>query len=230
MGPHNLEFRRRAVRPMACLGDAWQLIRDEYWLFLGIVFVGVFIGQMAPMGLLVGPALCGIHLCFLRRESDLPVRFEMLFDGFNYFVQALIATLIIITPTVLVVIVAYGSMYMIMIGAVIAFAPPPGQGQAPPPNPEIGIVMLLVGSVLMLASIAIAVAIRTLTIFCYPLIVDKELPGFEAVKLSCKAAMGNLGGIIGLLLLQVLIDLVANLFCCIGPILMMPLDLAIWWQ
>jgi hypothetical protein len=226
MGPHNLEFQRGAVRPMACLGDGWRLIRAEYWLFLGITFVGVFIGGMAPLGLLVAPAMCGIHLCFLRRESDLPVRFEMLFDGFNYFVQSLIATLIITAPTLLIAIVAYLSSYMVMFGAIIAFAPPPRPGQPAPPDPEIGIVLLCVGSVLLLGSIAIVVVIQTLAIFVYPLIVDKELPGFEAVKLSCRAAKANLGGIIGLLLLRLAIDLVASLFCCVGPILTLPLDLA----
>jgi len=227
MGPHNLEFQRRAVRPWACLGEGWRLISDEYWLFLGIAFVGIFIGSMAPLGLLLAPAMCGIHLCLLRRERDLPVRFEMLFDGFNYFVQSLIATLIITAPTVVVVVIGYFSTYAIMFGAIILMVPPPGPGQAPPPDPEIGIVLVGVGTVFMLACIAIVVVIQTLTLFVYPLLVDKELPGFEAVKLSCKAALGNLGGIIGLLVLRVLIDLAASLVCCVvGPILVMPLDLA----
>jgi hypothetical protein len=178
------------------------------------------------LGLLLAPAMCGIHLCFLRRESDLPVRFEMLFDGFNYFVQSLIATLIITAPTVVLFLVGYVSFYMIAIGGVIVMVPPPGPGQPPPPDPEIGIVLLSVGSFLMLACIVIVAIIQTLTIFVYPLIVDKELTGVEAVKLSCKAAMGNLGGILGLLLLRILIDLLASLLCCVGPILVMPLDLA----
>src|SRR5471032_2837984 len=113
MGPHNLDFQRRAVSPWTCLGEGWRLIRDEYWLFLGIAFVGIFIGSMAPLGLLVAPAMCGIHLCLLRREGDLPVRFEMLFDGFNYFVQSLIATLIVGVPTVVLFLLAYISSYMV---------------------------------------------------------------------------------------------------------------------
>ncbi len=230
MGPHNLEFQRRAVRPFTCLGEGWRLIRDEYWLFLGIAFVGVFVGSLAPMGLLlVAPALCGIHLCLLRRERDLPIRFEMLFDGFNYFLQSLIATLgdhgelrrlcVLTTFGVL-------SADMMMFGGILLIVPPPGPGQPPPPNPEIGIVLLCLGGAIILACFAIVAVIQTLMIFVYPLIVDKELPGFEAVKLSCKAVAGNLGGIIGLLVLRVLIDLAASLICCVGPILIMPLDLA----
>jgi uncharacterized membrane protein len=232
MGPHNLDFQRRAVSPWTCLGEGWRLIRDEYWLFLGMAFV-VFIASESTMGMLLGPAICGIHLCLLRRERDLPVRFEMLFDGFNYFVQSLIATLIIMVPTVLLFILAYFATYMMMFGGLfimVAEMPPPqGPGAPPPPNlpdPEIGIILLCAGSVIMLACIVIVAIIQTLTIFVYPLIVDKELTGFEAVKLSCRAALGNRGGIFGLLLLRLLIDLVASLFCCVGPILVMPLDLA----
>ncbi len=122
--------------------------------------------------------------------------------------------------------VGYLSLDAMMIGGVIFLVPPPGPGQQPPPDPEIGVVILCVGGAVILACIALIAVIQTLTIFVYPLIVDKELPGFEAVKLSCRAALGNRGGIFGLLLLRMLIDLAASLFCCVGPILVMPLDLA----
>jgi hypothetical protein len=226
MRPHNLEFQRRAVSPWTCLGEGWRLISDQYWLFLGIAFVGLFIGGLAPLGLLLAPAMCGIHLCLLRRESNLPIRFEMLFDGFNYFVPSLIATLVITAPTALLTTFAVVSADVMMVGGILLIVPPPGPGQPPPPSPEIGIVLLCVGGAIILACIVIVGVIQTLTIFVYPLIVDKELPGFEAVKLSYRAVMGNRGGIFGLVVLRVLIDLAASLVCCVGPILVLPLDLA----
>lgn len=226
MGPHNLEFQRGAVRPWTCLREGWGLIREEYWLFLGITFVGLFIGGLAPMYLLLGPAMCGIHLCLLHRERDLPVRFEMLFDGFNYFVQSLIAALIIMTPTLFFAFMAYFAFYAIMFGGLILMVPPPAPGQQPPPDPEIGIALLSGGSVVMFVCLAIVAVIQSLTIFVYPLIVDKELHGFEAVKLSCRAVLANRGGLFGLVLLRLLIDLTASLFCCVGSILVLPLDLA----
>ena len=61
------DYERGAVKPIVCLREAWQLIKDEYWLFLGISLVGIFMGGAAPMALLMGPAMCGIHLCLLRR-------------------------------------------------------------------------------------------------------------------------------------------------------------------
>ncbi len=226
MGPRNLEFQRRAVRPWTCFSEGWRLIRDEYWLFLGIAFFGYFIGGLAPLGLLLAPALCGIHLCLLRRECDLPIRFEMLFDGFNYFVPSLIAALVITAPTELLTAFAIITADIMMFGGIILLVPPPGPGQPPPPNQVIGIVLLCLGGAIILACFAIVAVIQTLTIFVYPLIVDKKLPGFEAVKLSYRAVMANPGGIIGLGVLRVLIDLAASLVCCIGPILVMPLDLA----
>jgi uncharacterized membrane protein len=226
MGPHNLEFHRRAISPLTCLSEGWRLISGEYLLFIGMGLI-VFIASEATMGLLLGPAMCGFHLCLLRRERDLPIRFEMFFDGFNYFVQSLIATLIILAPTILLLIVAYLSSYMMMFGGMILVLPP-RPGQARPPDPEIGIVLLCIGGAIILACIAIVTVIQTLTIFVYPLIVDKEVPGFQAVKLSCQAALGNLGGLLGLFVLRLVIDLAAYVFCCVGgPILVMPLDLAI---
>lgn len=228
MGPHNLEFQRRALRPWACLGEGWRVIRDDYWLFVAIAFVGVFIGRMAPLGLLEAPAMCGIHLCLLRRERNLPIRFEMLFDGFNFFLPSLVATLIVMAPVVFFAVVAYVSFYAVAIGGVILAAPPPaGPGAAPPPPPEIGIAVLGVGGVLFIGSIAAIIVIEMLTVFIYPLIVDKELSGVDALKLSCKAVWANLGGIIGLFILRFVIDLAATLVLCVGPILVLPLDIAI---
>lgn len=226
MRSHSLEFNHAAIRPLACLSDGWRILRGEYWLFVAIVFVGIFVGSMAPMGLLIAPAMCGIHLCFLRRERDLPVRFEMLFDGFNYFLQSLIATLVITAPMMIIFFVGYMAAELALFGFMILLIPPPQPGQPPPPDPEIGMIMAVGGCTVFLICVGIGLVLQTLTIFVYPLIVDRELPGFQAVKLSCQAALANVWGILGLLLLRLALDIATSLVCCVGPILFMPLDLA----
>ena len=41
---HPPEFNRRALQPITCFREGWQLIKDDFWLFLGITVVGMLIG------------------------------------------------------------------------------------------------------------------------------------------------------------------------------------------
>ena len=47
----------------------------------------------------------------------------------------------------------------------------------------------------------VSLAVHSLFLFTYPLIADRNLSGLDAIKLSYRAALQNLSGIIGLLLL-----------------------------
>src|SRR5947209_9073420 len=96
-------FRSRAVRPVDCLTAGWRLIQDQYWLFLGITLVGLIIGSLAPLGILQGPCMCGIFYCLARRDRGRRVSFDMLFKGFDYFVDSLVATLFMIVPIMLLI-------------------------------------------------------------------------------------------------------------------------------
>ena len=47
----------------------------------------------------------------------------------------------------------------------------------------------------------VSLVIHSLFLFAYPLIVDRKLSGLDAIKLSYRAALQNLSGIVGLVLL-----------------------------
>src|SRR3712207_6027915 len=96
------EFNRGAVRPMECMREGWALIKDQYWLFLGMSVVALFIGSAVPLGILMGPMMCGLDLAFFRRQRGEPVTFDLLFKGFDYFKESIIATLIQVVPMLLV--------------------------------------------------------------------------------------------------------------------------------
>src|SRR5687767_7587920 len=98
MSARDIEFNRGAVSPMQCLRDGWQLIKYDYWLFFGITLLGMFMAGLAPMGILVGPMMCGIYLCFIHRETDEPVTVSVLFNGFNFFGPGFVATLFMMVP------------------------------------------------------------------------------------------------------------------------------------
>jgi uncharacterized membrane protein len=217
-------FRRGAVRPMECLREGWGLIKNRYWLYFGITLVAMLIGSAAPFAILMGPMMCGVHYCFIRRERGQEVKFEDLFKGFQYFMQSFIATLISMIPVIIIVVPMYIAMVIYMIS--MTPTPPPGGGAPPPPNPNMFVNFMVMMFVFTFAVIVVTGLVSLFFFFMYPLIVDRKLSGWEAVKLSAKAAMGNLGGIIGLLFLQYLLSFIGLLACYVGAFFVIPLTLA----
>ena len=64
--------------------------------------------------------------------------------------------------------------------------------------------------------------------FIYPLIVDRKLGGFQAVKLSVRAVFGNFFGVIGLTILGCLILAAGSILFCIGALFVAPFVYAAW--
>ena len=183
-------FNRNAVKPIQCLREGWDLIKGNYWLFMGIALVGTLIASVAPFGILLGPMMCGIYFCLFRQIRGESVKFEMLFRGFDYFVQSLIATMIMIVPMLVIIIPAYA----IFIAFVVATTPPQGA----PPNPDAAWTMLGGMGLFYLVVFLVSIVISVLFFFTFPLIADRNMKGVQAVRTSIRAATANLGGVIGL--------------------------------
>jgi hypothetical protein len=198
------------------------MIKDQYWLFFGITVVGILIASAVPMGIILGPMMCGIYLCLLRRRRGETVTFDMLFKGFDYFVQSLIATLCQILPVLALMI----PFYIIFFIGMMTSMGTGGRAGGPPPVPSpmffISMAALFVGMIL------VCIMVGAVFIFTFPLIVDRKLTGLDAVKTSIRAVLGNLGGVIGLLLLNVLLAMVGVLLCYVGAFFFMPVGLAAW--
>src|SRR5205814_702608 len=67
---------------------------------------------------------------------------------------------------------------------------------------------------------------QALFMFTYPLIVDRELSGYDALKLSARAGLANFWGLVGFILLSALMQLLGMLACYIGAIFVMPIGFA----
>src|SRR6185436_7088939 len=63
--------------------------------------------SVAPLGILMGPMLCGVYLCLFARMRGERIGFDLLFRGFEHFVPSLIATLIQMVPMMLVIVPGY---------------------------------------------------------------------------------------------------------------------------
>jgi hypothetical protein len=213
------EFNRGAIRPVECLRAGWDLIKDQYWLFMGMAFLSIMIGSAVPLGILMGPMMCGLYMALLRRQRGETVTFDMLFKGFDYLKESVIATLIHVVPVLLVLVPTYVISFAIFFSTFKA----PRRGQPPDLLPFFAFFTAVI-----VVIIVISLALGAFFIFAYPLIVDRGLSGVDAVKTSIRAAAANLGGILGLLLLTTLLGLAGVLLCYVGAFFVMPVSFAAW--
>lgn len=210
------------MRPIVCLQEGWRLIREQYWLFCGITVVGMLLGQLAPFAILLGPMMCGIYLCLFRRQRGEPVTFDMLFKGFDYFRESLIAALIQVAPVFILLVFMQVAF---VIGMVFL-----GPGMQEPSDEAVTSLAPATAVALLLAAFALMVVVMLLVtalfMFTYPLIVDRKLSGLDAVKTSFRAVAGNFGGVIGLVALQILLGVLGALLCYVGAFLFIPVGFA----
>ena len=216
----NASYNSRVVRPVECLTSGFEMIKGQYWLILGITAVGVLIAGLVPLGILMGPMMCGIYLVLLERIQGRTVKFELLFKGFNYFVESLIATVILFAVTIIFLVPLFGSAVLVC----LAVFPKHGGRINESPAGVIAWVAIIGFGVLI--CIAIAMAIGVLFTFTYPLIVDRRMPGWEAVKLSIKAALANFWSLLGLAILNALLGIVGVIACYFGSFLVLPITFA----
>ena len=211
-------FRRGVVQPIYCIKTGWALIRDQYWLFVGMAAVAMILGSFVPFGIVLGPLMCGIHMALLRRRRGETVEFGILFKGFDYFGESVVATLIHYVPMIVIIVPFYIAFYVAL------FLIMPQQGGEPDPSALLGFLgVFVVGIVIVMALVILLSVIFT---FSYPLIVDRKLSGIDAVKLSARAALANFWPLLGLLLLNGLMGFAGVLLCYVGFFLALPVGFA----
>lgn len=212
-----IAFRRNVLEPTRCISGAWDMVKDRYWLFVGMCAVALLIGGAVPLGILTGPMMCGLYLSFFGARRRQPIEFGTLFKGFDFFGQSLIATLLHYVPMIAIIVPAYIFFYVSMIVSMGVAA------QSDEPNPAaafgIGGFMLLLWAVVILLVIFISIGFT----FAYPLIVDRKLTGLEAVKWSFKAAFGNFWRLLGMYIMTGLLSLCGVIACYVGMFLVFPI-------
>jgi uncharacterized membrane protein len=216
-----IPFKRNAVDPVQCIKDGYASIKDQYWLFVGMTLIGLMIGQAVPLGILLGPMMCGLHLAFFKKRRGEQVEFATLFKGFDYFGASVIASLLYMVPIMVIVVPAYIFFYVSMIVTSVA-----AQGSGGDPNPGAALGIMGLFFIVWFVIIVVIVLLSVGFTFSYPLIVDRKLPGFDAVKLSFRAAMANFWRLLGLMILTGLIGLGGMLLCIVGIYLVMPIGYA----
>jgi len=210
-----IPYKRKAVDPIECIKAGWELIKPQYWLYVGMAFIAYAIGQAVPV-ILMGPMLCGFYLTLFKSRRREPIEFATLFKGFDFFAPSIVAMLLHAIPIAAVVIPTYILFYVSFFVAATQ-AQSEGGGAA----------MLGVLFTFFLVMIVIFVLIVIVSVgftFAFPLIVDRRLNGLDAVKLSFKAGLANFWRLLGMMLLTGIMTAVGMAFCIVGMFLVLPIS------
>ena len=208
------DIQKVPIQPVDCVKRSWAAIKDQYWLFLGVTLVGVLVGGAVPV-VLMGPMMCGIYLCYLQKLGGVEVEFATLFQGFDHFKDSLLATLIMVGSSLVFILPVVG---VYVAGLFVAI---PMMAEE---NPGGGLLFVLVIVAFYLVLIAVGLLLGLFFLFTFPLIVDRRLSAWDAVKTSARAAWSNLGGLVALMLLTALMSFAGLLACYVGVFLVMPIS------
>lgn len=209
-------IQKLKIQPIQLLKDSYALIGEQYWLFFGISFVAMLIGSAVPFGILMGPMMIGVYLCFMDKEKGKQVEFGTLFKGFDQFGDALIASLIMVGVSILVVIPAMIILAIVSFGPAIASAGPGGE-----PN---GGLMAFGVAFFYMGIIVVSVLASLPFLFVFQLMAERKLKPMDAIKLSFRAVWRNLGGILKFFCVLMLISILLVMMCYIPVFFFIPIS------
>ncbi|MEO5860653.1 MAG: hypothetical protein ABIR33_17105 [Pyrinomonadaceae bacterium] len=203
-----MEFTTGQIRAFEVYKEAWAMIKPEFLPIFAIVIIGMILSSVIPV-LIMGPMMIGVFMCLLDKADGRPASFDKLFKGFDRWASGLVIALMIMLPVFAFIFIVYIPMIMISIY---------GQRMS-----ESEILPFIGGVLLVELVIGIFMTIlHSLLIFAFPLIADKGLCGFDAARLSTRAAWANRGGIAGLFGVGILVIFAGYMLLCVGVYLALP--------
>ena len=201
--------RRARLGFFDCFFEAKEFLGKDYWSLWGLTFVGMLIAGAVPL-IVAGPIYCGLGLCFLAIERRQQPSFDLMFKGFEQFMNTLVPVLLYFLFTFLVVpfylVGVFGGMGLCSTGeGVLVF---------------LGICSILFGvSVMIIGSTFIGYG----AMFACFLVAEYRLEGMDAFKISLKGIQMNFFGMFGVMIASLILTFCAMLLCYIPLLLMIPI-------
>ncbi len=218
----NIKFESGAISAGDCVSNAWNLVKENFGMYLGIALVaGLLAGCIPCISLfLVGPIVGGVFYVVLREMRGEPVEFGMMFKGFDKFVPLMVIGLIQAIPEIIGQILRVG----VQVGQIGLDGSRNGNFFAGS-DPSIAIAsgVLIIAAIVGLVVIVFAIAWRVLLFFAIPLALEYDIGPIDAMKLSAQAAMSNVGGLIVLFIFEGLMVIAGVLALCIGLLFVIPI-------
>ena len=208
----NPDFQTGVIKPVECVKEGFELIKSDYWILFAATLVAGLIGAFT-LYILMGAMACGMFYMYLRKIDGVSITFDDLWKGFGWWLPGFIVMLFIVVP----MIVVYGVIYVPVIMAMV-------MGQNLSQDEMMG---LLIGAMSVdLIFVIIMVCFHTLLMFSFPLIVDRNLSAVKAMTTSARAVLKNIGGVVGLILVNFGLMLVGELALCVGIYFVIPVLIA----
>lgn len=222
----NIQFQRGAIRAGDCIGNAWNLVTNNFLLYVGMGLLTLLMISCVPFVslFLVGPILGGFYYVVLRDMRGEPIEFGMLFKGFERFVPLMVVGLIQAVPGIIAQVLRFTVDLSQFIGNDIGR---PGRGgdflQSRSPDISAILASISVAVVVMiLVFVLFAAAWQILLQFAIPIILENDISPIDAIKLSIAASFANLGGFILLIILEVLVGILGLFALCLGYFVAIP--------
>jgi hypothetical protein len=207
----DIQINTGVIQAFDCYRVAWEMIRPQFGMIFAAFLIAMLIGGV--FGIIMGALMCGLYLCLFDVQEGRELKLDRLFGGFQYFLPSFLVMLVIMVPMV----VMFLLVYLPIIGMALAGTH----------IDESELMPFIIGALAVEIVFAILmVCFHTLMMFAFPLIVDKKLSAFQAMKTSAKAVRMNLGGVASLFGVGFLVSLAGMMVFCVGIYLAMPLVLA----
>ena len=87
-----------AARPGAWVGAGWDIVKADMGNYVLLTLAYIVLNGMVPV-ILQGPLTAGFHIYCMKRLLGRQTDFSDLFKGFNFFLPALVASLVIVLFT-----------------------------------------------------------------------------------------------------------------------------------
>lgn len=211
---HQYEFTTGQIKPIECVKEAFAKIKGDYWMLFAISLVGGLIGGIS-MYVLIGAMVCGIFHSYLKvLDGTGRASVDDLWVGFKYFWQSLLLTILFVVPIVVYMIALFTTIYLPLIMK--------AAGGSRVSDEEMFATLGIALAVDLVVAV-VMVCIHSLLIFSFPLIIDRNLSSWDAIKLSARASLKNIGGIGGMLAVNLGLAIAGYLAFCIGLYLVIPI-------
>lgn len=215
----NPQFMPSAIDPGGCVSNAWNMLKNNYGMYLGISIVAMILTGCIPClnVFIMGPIMGGVFYVVLRDMRGEPVDFGMMFKGFEKFVPLMVIGLIQAIPGVIAQILRF-TIDLGQLG--LQGGRDSGQFfQAPDRDVAIASGFAVIAIIVGIIFFFVAIAWWAVMFFAVPLAMEYDLGAIDAIKLSARAATSNVGGLIVLLLFESLVMIVGVLMLCVGAFL-----------
>lgn len=202
--------RRVSIQIFGLFQRAIRMLEGEYLRMVGYCLVVMLLNSVVPFGLISGPLLIGLYLCFSYRTRGIPWDFNTLFKGFDQFGQALLAWLIIFLVAIGIMVAAVIGMFIV--GFLLVLITDGSE--------EVGIAAFIVGYVIF---ILLTIFVYVPFLFVFQLMAETSVNAGDACKLSWKAVRMNLFGITLYSIITALIVCIGTLLCFLPGLFALPM-------